>query len=1035
MARVDLSQLNIPVAEVPRGQQIFSGQGQQSYEALSSVTKNLGNVAIDLYHKQKDVNTDREAQDAWGKMDGEIANKKSQALVNIDVDTNLVKGTKDTYEQHIAKFRAEKFTEYGEGLEDDLARGKFNDIARPRITEDNIKDLYLGVSLTKKNVLDGWDKTISSTSDPILLSSASSTDQSYKNALDQINLKYPTMEKTIGLGPASLAKDKAMKEIFETKLRTNLRNAQSFNGVDSKMAADSFGRSLGPSLGLADIGEYRKYVQQKIDLSGIKDGTPEGQKLYDSIMEDLTGKDIESRFKTTPPDKNADLLSAQEKNDYLDKFLTIKFKMAVAGKNSNIKQLEDWKANSLAKGSITDLKEFSSIVTSPDYKGEKTDIIRDVSDAVFTAFLNKAHKQYIPSGGTSDAGWQTLIDEDLNNSLPSYLKAGGITREEYDKAIKDNPSLGMKDKTTVLNTLHTEAEKWRTEMNNNPASAIVKTEEYTDVMNNAFKVKGDGTFLIDKEGAIRASKYINDAYDKIHTGASRLESEKLMPDEFAKKIFDKVNLERPEQQVETYKSVNLMGPNAATSFYTQAIAKNGMKPRDANLYMNMGENDSPTKLAIDARIISLRNKYTGPDGQKQLIENLNVAGMFKSDNGFKEVDETLTKMFKNNDYLKDLKKVARKAGVGDDQIVLMYDTQNIRLAILDDLNNNPPEGEWYNDLEGRMQPVVDKTIKQFFTKKAVVSDAISAILPEDSSIDIDTLKANASSALDSIKEGLKNNLYKLDFSEMTNLPNAAKNLKDMSQSTMQNIFLKEKMDGLSFASADITGKNNELYLMSKSNGGVSTRLKLLKTDGKSDVFKVNPNGLEKDSFNKTLSRYTQSEKLSAPKEISAPVKFAIGLVNEFEGFSENPYPSVEGGEMSVGYGTKFKKGETPYKMTREDGIRKRNVDLIDAEKTVSKKLTTPVPDKIKGVLADMVYNGKPGYADETIKLVNQGKHEEAMANILKLVKVKINGKYVTVENQVKRAKRRVELYRQGLHEETYLKKANEKVLFGDKGLF
>lgn len=1034
MAQIDLSRLNIPVADVPRGQQIFSGEGQKSYEALANVTQNLGNMAIDLYNKQRDVNTDRSSQAAYSQMDTEVAAEKARALINVNPDTNFVEGTQNTFEQHIAKFREDKFNQYSDALEDDLARGKFNDFTRPKIAQDNISDLFTGIALTKKNTVNNYDKDISLESDKINSASAATSFRTYSDALERLKVKDTIMTKSIGLGPTTEASEKGRAILLKTKLATDTRNAESLNAQESQMAADSFGKSTGAYFGLGSFGEYKKYMLLKLEKLGIDENTPEAIKApYADILKSLEGTGENFRYnKTQPADPNYNLLTPEEKTQRLDKFLDVKFKTEKKGYDHSDNQLNQWKANVNAKGSPEDIKEFASIVNDPNYTKSHgvVDKIEAAVEGAFKGFLHMAKKDFISSGGTNQATWTALIDKHLEGSLPAYLNAAGVTKEMYDKAAAERPSsvAAMKDREAALSTLSSESEKWRTEMNNNPGMAAMLTDGVADKWKDISTVDSNGVLVLNPQKARAFHESYTAAMEKIGTPAAGIETTKLMPDEQAKKFVDQINLQRPDQQIKSYKSINAMGRDMAYSFYAQAVSKSGMSLRQANVFMNMKDSDTPTKDAYNVGLIERLNKYTDEPTRKALEKNLSVKSRFGNELDFKEVSDKVSELIKDNPVMDNMKKIARASGVSDGQIQIMFDDQNLKWAVLESISKDGAEVGFLSSLDATISPYVDKAVGEMFDNKIINSDKVKTVVPSNSKVDIEEVKNNANSAIENLKDGLYNGNYKIDFTDMAKMVRG-RDVSKLSQDTLQTIFLKDHIDGLSFISGDSTGKNPDLYLMSKNVNGGYTRLKLLDSQGNAQVLKVSPDGLASTSFNKKMTSFSQpanmgdiprgfkatptSPTLESRKYVPTTLREEQALANKILGvpaweknktssidetvfkfatakgrdeFSANPYKSLEGGADTVGYGHKIKPGEKfTYPMTEKFARELFDKDMATAKKELSGDLKVKLSPTQTAALQVMYFGTTADARKGTIALVNAGKFKEAAANIRKIV--------------------------------------------------
>lgn len=838
MALIDLSKMDVNISRPSEGKRFFYDEGASAYESMSKFGDTMFNVAQDLYAKNMDVNTTRESTEALLKFEKNIELKKDFALNNIDEKTNLVRGTQDTLDSYMAKARDTEYNSLRESLKEDMSKSKFDIYAKDSIAKGNTRDVIEASKINRLNTLKSWSLGTSEEVDNIINSDPASAQYNYQKALDRMNLQLPTIEKVSGLVTATKAKEDRIKVLLEKKIETDLRNME----IDQTgAAAESFSNTMGPALVFKDLGEYKAYVQKKYSDTIAKEGySPALDQAYKDMIEKAGGD-----FMNTFADSNLNLLSADQKMKYLDRALDIKLKGKKEAYDSVSNKINDWKNNFVKAGTPEHVMEAKKIFTDKNFRGDKSTIIREVKDAAIQALQNKMETDIVTGGKTS-------LDQTISNLKGLYSKYlntyldGLVSPQDYNKAISDYPSLGEFNEKQFKDKANTLIEKWRTEANTNPENLWMKTEEYNNALNSTFKFMSDGSILIDPVGVDNFRKVTADLAARTGTVAGNVTNKKLLPAQIVNKIHDQLQLETPEQQMSTYKSINKLGPDLAMSYYKQLIGQKKMTVEDASLFLNLSDKSSAENLAAYSEIIGLRNEYTGEAGQER-IKKMNVEGWLGKDNTYDDALAEVQSAIDSNDYLAKLRQTASASGLYTDDINMMFYESNIRLLAMDKLSKGKNDGFFsLKTLSSKAEDAVQQAVEQLYGQRMapVNSDNLNATINResdpidpDNENDIELIKKNAEELAKKVKEKLRSGDLKIDFSDYPQM-NRSKKLAGLDDESKQYVFTRELADKILFNTVDITGKSKELHTMFTDGTGGNFRLRLVDNYGNKYVPKL-----------------------------------------------------------------------------------------------------------------------------------------------------------------------------------------------------
>jgi len=1041
MATIDLSRFDVQVNPLAVDKQVFNDQGAASYKALANIGHGVNKIATEMYAKHMDVFTDREALAGEEKYKLSIAQKQKETLLNIDEDTDLVKGTDQTYEEYMADYITSERTRIGDTLTETQSRNKFGFAVTPLMTNDLRDTTFKSAEITSKNTLTRAPKKYSEASNIVLGSDALSVQRNLNSAIADSDQYVKMVEKTSGLSVAQKVRRDGTTSLVKSAMEASLRNIATGNDA----ASLDFSSMLGVGTMFKTKAGYKKFIMQSYADTAID--SDDLEKKAEAIASADFPIDTNARLATGHPEIN--LLSPEEKASYLKRALDTKFKIKAEAEDAIALKMSDWKAHPSRDGATAAdipawIAEGARNMTNPGYKGDNTTRIRDAYEAADMQVVQDSVTNELTKGRT---GFDDFLATS-NARRDAYVKAilvgqGVMTEKEFQDAKLKDPSVGDKYALGAEKALRAKQAEINVKAARDPLYFVQSIPENNAIAAQAVRVV-NGKIVVDPTNLALLEANTQDKMKQVGTLASALESANIIPSGQLNDIATVLQLSSPAEQIEVYKRLN-QSPKIAFSMYSQMVKQNKMTPEQAALASNLSMGDSKTADALNSNLISLRNKYT-KDARVQLIEGMEAEG-FLYNTKYKDIKEMTEKAIGNSTYMQGLKKVARTSGMTDAEINNIYQNDAIQVMVLDKLSRifNEDDSAWSNLAGGvnrKVERATEEVIQEYYGSriKPINSANLNVItLPEG--VDENKVSARATELSKTIKEELKTGRLQVDFADYQGMQKAKK-YATLSQDMRQKFWLRDVAEDISFNGTDVTGKAQEIVAMFKDTNGQYYRLKLKTPEGKSFVPVIkNVRELQNSDagalHTKYFSQGVHTPQLKAPTprsirpapntkvnagniadEVMGQVSgannhtVAANFLKKEEGMVASPTDDNYG-NMAVGHGHTPLAGEKFDKpLSAAEADKLLIADIAKHQGGVMKKLKVPVNENEKAALTSLAFN-KGANADAVeniVNLINAGRRKEAAKEFLKYGKVKNKKTGEVSEDLLARRKREKELF-------------------------
>ena len=1017
MALIDLSKFDVQANPLAVDKQIYNDEGAAAYKALAGVGWQTNKIATEMYAKHMDVFTDRETLAGTEIYKTSMADKSQELLMNIDENTDLVKGTNQTYEEAMGEYAISERSRIAEGLTETQSRNKFDFAVTPLMAEELRNSTNVSAKITVTNTLNRAQKQYSAAANAIIGADSLSVERNLNGAIADTDQYAKMIEKTSGLTTAQRVRREGVAKLLDASLDTSLRNMAAGN----PNAELEFNSILGIGVMFKTKGAYKKFVMQTLEDTATS--PEELEKTVDLIVENAF---LDTNVRTAGhPD--IDLLSPEVKIAKVKQALSIKWKIKAEEEDAIALKMSDWKAHPSRDGAtVADIPawiaEGARNMTNPGYKGDNTTRIRDAYEAADQQVVQDAVTNELTKGRTG-------FDDFLATSTArreAYVKAilvgqGVMTEKEFAEAKANNPSVGDSYALGAEKKLREKQAEINVKAARDPLYFVQKIPENNAIAAQAVRVV-NGKIVIDNTNLGLLEKNVQDKMLQVGTLASALESPNIIPSAQLNDIANVLQLSSPAEQIEVYKRLN-QSPKIAFSMYSQMVKQNKMTPEQAALASNLSMGDSKTADALNSNLISLRNKYT-KDARVQLIEGMEAEG-FLYNTKYKDIKEMTEKAIGNSTYMQGLKKVARTSGMTDAEINNIYQNDAIQVMVLDKLSRifNEDDSAWSNLAGGvnrKVERATEEVIQEYYGSriKPINSANLNVItLPEG--VDEAKVSSRATNLAKTIKKDLEEGRLQVDFADYAGMQKAKK-YNNLSQDMKQKFWLRDVAEDISFNGTDVTGKSQEIVAMFKDTNGQYYRLKLKTPEGKSFVPVIkNVRELQNSDspavYSKYFSQGVHTPQLKkpttrtlppAPNTKVNPANIADDVMGKLSGAGDNSVAASflkkeEGlvttptddnyGNMAVGHGHTPLEGEKFDKpLTAQEADKLLISDIVKHQQGVMRKLKVPVNENEKAALTSLAFN-KGANADAVeniVNFLNAGRRKEAAAEFLKYGKVK-----------------------------------------------
>lgn len=1038
MALIDLSKFDVQVNPLAVDKQIYNDQGAAAYKALAGVGHQVNKIATEMYAKHMDVFTDRETLAGTEIYKTSMADKSQELLMNIDENTDLVKGTNQTYEEAMGEYAISERSRIAEGLTETQSRNKFDFAVTPLMAEELRNSTNVSAKITVTNTLNRAQKQYSAAANAIIGADSLSVERNLNGAIADTDQYAKMIEKTSGLTTAQRVRREGVAKLLDASLDTSLRNMAAGN----PNAELEFNSILGIGVMFKTKGAYKKFVMQTLEDTATS--PEELEKTVDLIVENAF---LDTNVRTAGhPD--IDLLSPEVKIAKVKQALSIKWKIKAEGKDKNSLQMGDWKAapsrTDFTPSKIpTWLVEGAQIMTSSNYEGDNTTRLRDTTEASDQQMVQDYVVNELTKGKTG-------FDDFLKNYAANrelYVKAvligqGVMTEQEYADVRAKNPSIGSTSALGAERTLRAKQAEIQLKMARDPLYYYQTVPGNNETSAMAIRLV-NGKIVIDNTNLALAQKNMEDMMLKVGTTASSLETANILPTGQLNDIANALQLASPADQIEVYKKLN-QSPKLAMRIYSQMVAQGKITPEQAAQAANLGMGDSKTADAMNANLISIKNKWT-KEARTNLIKDLHTEGWMGMNQSYKDVQEMVAGNIAESKFMQGLKTTAKTSGMTDAEINNTYQNDAIQVIVLDKLSKTLPEyvgmkGRLFGGLESTIKKVTDEAIQEYYGSriKPINSANLNVVsLPEG--VDEAKVTERAAELSKTIKKELSEGRLQVDFSDYKDMQKAKK-YNTLSQDLKQKFWLRDVAEEISFNGTDVTGKSQDVVAMFKDSNGQYYRLKLKTPDGKSFVPVIKnvrefQNGDANSVHQKYFSQGIHTPQLKAPTPRTlppAPKPSAAGIADDVvstmsgakdtsataaflkkeEGIVLSPEDDNYG-NMAVGHGHTPLKGEKFDKpLTAEEADKLLIKDIAAHQGGAMKKLKVPLNANEKTALTSLAFN--KGASSDPVKrvvnLINAGRRKEAAKEFLKYgsVQNKKTGKWT--EDLLPRRKREMELF-------------------------
>lgn len=883
MALIDLSRYAPPTIEANRGREYFEGEGDvNAYKAMASFGGNLANIAIDLHTKEMDIFTHREATNALEKMKLDFTTKQAYALQNID-ENNFVVGTEKTYDQFIADTIDESRAAYYDSLTEPVSKTKFEAAAASWVTGEKTQAVLKNSAIVTENSIKSFDKGVSNKSNEVLYSNSTDLIDNLNDAFVNIrDTEGEILRKSAGATVAIKKLEAAKKSLYESAMEASLRNMK-----DDPNSLHTFVQLSGTGVMFKNRGEFSQYVlQQYMDTFDEYPDQDEAKALLDEIVgpEGDVGQ-LGQTALTTEGHPFSDLLSPEEKKQYLERMLSIKFKNKKE-KQGNLKaQIEDWKAAPNIKPfTFVDLENWISegqrLLNDPHFRGNNTDIVRVVYEAADKKIMQDANVYLLNKGAK---GYDNFIKESAvkRDAYAGMILSGIMSPEEYAQAKKNNPSVGAKYALTVENNLRELQKNVNLKKNRDSMYFAQSDPTYSNLAHQAIQVSPSGGITINQKALGQLTTYTNQTLKRVGTAQAAMDSMNALPSKLMNDFSNNIAILPPDKQLDVFKQINAGNPQLATGLYTQMVKQGKLSLEQASLAANAQVGESKTADAMTGTLISLNNKFT-KQYEADLIKNMKTEGFLGKDKEYSDVLKELNNHIDNNEYINGLKEIGRASGMTEASINVMFAKRNLQLIAMErlskTLNTEASTGDKLNPwgFSNKIKGSLEEAVSEFYGSRVspIVGDNIKVASLPNTISDPEKVKARATALAEKVKAGLSSGELKVDFSDYAGMKKAEA-YRGLSDALKQKYFLRDVVETVSFNGTDTTGKSQELVGMFKDpSSGAYYRIKLKTANGGSYV-PVIPRAHEFEGYDEeTLYQKYFSGAVNKPQAI-APNKAPI----------------------------------------------------------------------------------------------------------------------------------------------------------------
>lgn len=852
MALIDLSRITTNISGETQGKQVFTREDDGAYRALSQLGQGVSNIAMDLYAKQMDIFTDRESLKASQDFNLNLAKRQAYALSNIDQDSDLVmengQSTGKTYEEYMSSFIDNEYTKQRDTLTEDMSKSKFQFNMASNITNEKTKAIFKSSEITTTNTLTRSQKKISEDSNEILYSDSLSSLDHLNQKIEEFKPYSSSVAKTSGATVSQKVTDNANKSFVESSLESSLRNMSNPNTPEAVL---DFNLILGPGLMFQDFGEYKKYVMQQ-----FQDMEPSENQAEDMMNLEayLNAQDQNAILVKGHPATN--LLSPEEKKNYLNRGLAIVFKNLKKKAADEAEQKSDWIKFPATKvpgdGRLPNLddekmRSVYAIRGQQIYSNsEPSQVVRDVYKMVDNRILFEAKENQVGKGKYAY----------LNNPKEIALKRkewaddiiNKMLGEEVGKSVKTSMiEIGSNSLNTLQSNLRNNQRKINVDLNTNPLKFKYEEPGFSARLAKAFRVTEQG-IAVDKKTVQSVANELDTFYKSAGTLAAGISKGNILADKNISGMLDKLETMDSNAKLNFYKQLNDASPKVSSAFYSQAIRENKLDMNDAFIVSNLQLGDSESSDFYTKKFVEMNNKYTKPYTDELIKGFKQNVNWWTGEKSYTDLEKTVVDSASKSKYLSDLKESARASGHSEEEIKAMFSEKFLSKLTLDYMSRNEPDtsikGYW--SFKSIVGDAFNKVLKETYQKRVtpINSDSLKAVVnSSDGQLNTEELSQKSSSLAEKISQGLKNGTLRIDPKNFEGT-GKMKKYEQLSPELRAKYFERDVVSGSSFDKAlslvQDFGGQKELFLRFKDKGnGNYYNLKLVGPDGKARILNLN----------------------------------------------------------------------------------------------------------------------------------------------------------------------------------------------------
>lgn len=855
MALIDLSRVTTNISTSNPSKNFFYDEGAQAYRDLANTSERLSGIALDLYAKKQDIDTDNEANKALNAFRTEVAEESTRAIADRDPETGVVRSSNKSFEDHMLMFMKERNDFYRENMKESLSMDKFTPTASNWITEQNTANIFKNVELQKTDSSKVLAKQASEDSDFIRASSTLAIVANLDSALGKLPSKLSSFEKINGFYPAYQAGEATTKEYLKTAMAATIREA----AIDPS-ATIPFAQLSGIATQFKTGKEYSTYVMQNLD--GLSDevlSKADEEKLRVSLEKDF------NEYLTMEPHPKSNLWTPEEKDKNLRDFLANKFKNKKADQEGLKNYLNNWLATpqrqdfSFKNQIATHVQEFRNIMSQIDMEpAEKMETISKAINSFSEGIIRRnkiSGDRYALSGSASQR--QKLVSQ-YGSAL---LDASGLSAKEIEEAKKLYPSTvgASKDLIHFEDQWKKAEEKFNRDVStpNGVWASINQDTVYKERLSKAFKVTNQGV-VTDPVALSSAWGRAMLHFKSYGSAATQFAADSMFSDPIMSAVLDKLSISDPAYKRTFMEQVNAVSPVLLSAF-TNQLAKKGETPTNLSLYRGMVFDSPVNTKRVQDNVLFINQKF-GEKEIKDWIADKVTSGFFNSDVDGEATVKSLEKGIASSEYIRNLKEVALSIGLPEAEIKALIDANIIKKGALMEMYENP-DTSLLKFHSTKVNDAINNTVKKVYNDLTPVNSSNLKTVVSGTPEEISNMEGKAQLLGKMIDQGLRNGTLKYDTQslskyDLSKLP--AKQREWFERDTKNGSKFNEK--NIALVGKSLDGSIGELTVMYKEDSSGKYRLlKLKDKDGK--TFTPNINSLEDfksgsvdNIFNKYIKR-------------------------------------------------------------------------------------------------------------------------------------------------------------------------------------